>query len=341
MDVLITGGAGYIGSHTIIEILTHTDWNPISVDNFNNSTPKTYDRIKEITGKSIKHYDIDLKNIDRLRVVFEENNIQGIIHFAAHKSVPESVDKPLEYYTNNINSLINVLQLQKDFKVPYFIFSSSCSVYGSTTALPVTENTPIGKTECPYAYTKVVGEQIIIDVAHIEKDLNYIALRYFNPVGAHISGKIGELPNGVPNNLIPFITQTASGIRKELTVFGSDYDTVDGTCVRDYIHVSDIANAHVKALEYLQKETQATNFDVFNLGTGIGVSVLQTIQAFEKSAGKPLNYKLGERRPGDIAKIYANTEKSATILGWKAEKSIDEMMDSAWKWQQNLDNQSL
>ncbi|MFT4661281.1 MAG: UDP-glucose 4-epimerase [Patiriisocius sp.] len=341
MDVLVTGGAGYIGSHTIIELINNTDWNPISIDNYSNSTPETYERIKEITGKSVKHYNVNLLNFKELEVVFKENNIQGIIHFAAHKSVPESVQKPLDYYNNNLNSLVNVLQLQKDFDVPYFIFSSSCSVYGSSKDLPVTENTPIGQTECPYAYTKVVGENILMDIAKIQKNQKFIALRYFNPVGAHVSGKIGELPTGVPNNLVPYITQTAVGIREQLTVFGNDYDTVDGTCVRDYIHVSDIAKAHIMALQLLKTKEQDDNFDVFNLGTGKGVSVMQAIEAFEKCAEQKLNYKIGPRREGDIAEVFADTEKSKTILGWEAEKTIDEMMSSAWKWQQYLSSQSL
>jgi len=341
MDVLVTGGAGYIGSHTILEILSHTDWNPISIDNFHNSTPKSYERIAEISGKRIAHHDIDLRNLHKLRKVFSKRNIKGIIHFAAMKSVPESVDKPLEYYDNNINSLINILKCQKEFKVPNLIFSSSCSVYGSTTALPVSETTPLGETECPYAYTKVIGEKMLADMAAVQKDLNCIALRYFNPVGAHPSGKIGELPNGIPNNLVPYITQTAAGLRDELTVFGDDYDTSDGTCVRDYIHVSDIANAHVKALNLLIDGKAEKNYDVFNLGTGKGVSVMEAIKAFEKSAELDLNYKIGPRRAGDIAKIYADTEKSEKVLGWKAEKTIDEMMASAWKWQTEIANQSL
>jgi len=334
--ILVTGGAGYIGSHTIVEILSRTDWNPISIDNFHNSSAKTYERIASITGKKIAHHNIDLRNLHKLRKVFSKRNIKGIIHFAAMKSVPESVDKPLGYYDNNINSLLNVLKCQKEFNVPSMIFSSSCSVYGTTEDLPVSELTPLGKTECPYAFTKVIGENMLSDLAAIESKLNFIALRYFNPVGAHESGKLGELPNGVPNNLVPFITQTAAGLREELTVFGSDYDTVDGTCVRDYIHVSDIAGAHVKALNHLFSGKSKKNYDVFNLGTGKGVSVMQAIKAFEKSAKVDLNYKLGERRAGDIAQIYADTKKSSEVLGWKAEKSIDSMMESAWKWQKNI-----
>lgn len=336
MDVLITGGAGYIGSHTIIEILSNTDWNPISVDNYHNSSADTYARIEEITGKKIKFYDIDLKDANELKYVFTENDIKGIIHFAAYKAVPESVEKPFEYYDNNVNSLLNVLRYQKEFDVPYFIFSSSCSVYGATTELPVTEKTPIGQTESPYAYTKVVGEHIITDVAAGTPNLQYIALRYFNPVGAHTTGLIGELPYGVPNNLVPFITQTAIGIREQLTIFGDDYDTKDGTCVRDYIHVSDIADAHVLALKYLLEGKNEGNFDVFNLGTGCGVSVMEAVKAFEATSGQNLNYKMGPRRPGDIPKIYANSEKAFNKLGWKAEKTIEEMMASAWKWQQHI-----
>lgn len=336
MKILITGGAGYIGSHTIIEILEKTDWEVISVDNYDNSTPKTYDRIKEITGRQIKFYDIDLRNIIETESIFIENpDIEGIIHFAAYKAVGESVEKPLEYYDNNINSLKNILLCMDKYKVPNLIFSSSCSVYGNIKELPVTENSKIGDVESPYAYTKVVGENMISDFVSQKKYISAISLRYFNPVGAHDSGLNGELPVNKPNNLIPFVTQTAAGKQKELIIFGNNYDTIDGTCVRDYIHVSDIANAHILALNYLVKNN-SISYDVINVGTGKGSSVLEIINAFEKSNHIKINYTIGEKREGDIAAIYANFNKAKILLGWEAIRSLDEMMRSAWKWEQNL-----
>lgn len=340
MKVLVTGGAGYIGSHTIIEILEKTNWEVISVDNYANSTPKTYNRIKKITGKQIKFYNVDLKDLSATQNIFKENpDIQGVIHFAAYKAVGESVEKPLMYYDNNINSLKNILLCMDKYKVSYLIFSSSCSVYGNIKELPVTENSRIGDVESPYAYTKVIGEKMITDFVSQKKEIASISLRYFNPVGGHVSGLNGELPVNKPNNLIPFVTQTAVGKQKELIVFGNDYDTIDGTCVRDYIHVSDIANAHILALNYLMKNSNVS-CDVINVGTGKGSSVLEIIRAFEKSNHIKINYTIGEKREGDIAAIYANFNKAKKLLGWEATRSLDDMMKSAWKWEQNLSKEN-
>ncbi|MGB0882871.1 MAG: UDP-glucose 4-epimerase GalE [Vicingaceae bacterium] len=337
MKILITGGAGYIGSHTIIEIIQNTDWEIISLDNYSNSTVKTYDRIKNITGKRVKFYEVDLKDLKSTESVFEENpEINGIIHFAAFKAVGESVEKPLMYYDNNINGLNNILKCQKKYNVPNLIFSSSCSVYGNVEELPVTEDSKLSKPESPYAYTKQIGEVMVEDFIKANNNLKAISLRYFNPVGAHITGLNGELSNTKPNNLVPFITQTAIGKLEQLTVFGSDYDTKDGTCIRDYIHVSDIANAHVKALEYLLKGDVKLNHDIINLGTGIGVTVLEAIKAFEKVSAKALNYSIGDRREGDVAAIYANNEKASDLLGWKPQYNLEDMMLSAWKWEQYI-----
>ncbi len=335
--IIVTGGAGYIGSHTIIELLENTNLNVISIDNFSNSSAETYERIKTITGKTVKDYNVDLCDLAKVEAIFKaEKNIKGIIHFAAFKSVPESVEVPYKYYHNNINSLLNTLECCKKYNVPNFIFSSSCSVYGNINQLPVKETTPIGKAESPYAYTKQVGEEILKDYTAADSKLKIIALRYFNPVGAHMSGLIGEFPINKPSNLVPVITQTAIGKIKQMTVFGKDYDTRDGSCVRDYIHVTDIAIAHVKAFKQLEAGTSKTNFTIYNLGTGNGVSVLEAIHSFEKVSGKKLNYQIGDKRPGDIGAIYSDTSFSETTLGWKTKFSLDEMMESAWKWELNL-----
>jgi UDP-glucose 4-epimerase len=336
MTILITGGAGYIGSSTIIEIIEKKKWNVISVDNFVKSSPKTFERIAKITGKRIKNYDIDLTNRSATEKIFIENKIDGIIHFAALKEVNVSVQDPLLYYTNNINSLLNILYCQKKYEVKNLIFSSSCSVYGNTEHLPVTENTPFGNVESPYANTKVIGEKIIRDFGRVNKDLKFIALRYFNPVGAHNSGLNGELPITTPNNLLPYITQTAIGIRDRLTIFGGDYNTPDGTCIRDYIHVCDIAYAHILALQHLMENTGKNNYDVFNIGSGNGVSVLEVIQAFEKTNKIKISYLIGKRREGDVEKIYADNTKAFSILGWKANYSLQEMVASAWEWEKNI-----
>ena len=332
--ILVTGGAGYIGSHTIIELLETTDFNVISIDNFSNSSSKTFNRIEKITGKKVINYELDLCDKTSLEKIFEkEKNIIGIIHFAAYKAVGESVSNPYKYYYNNINSLLNVLECCLKFNITNFIFSSSCSVYGNISQLPVKEDTPFGKAESPYAYTKQVGEEIIKDYTVAYPELKSIALRYFNPVGAHISGLIGESPINKANNLVPIITQTAIGKIEQMTVFGNDYTTRDGTCVRDYIHVTDIAVAHIKAMMFLIEKKNQSSFSIFNLGTGTGVSVLEAISAFEKISGQKLKYSIGDKRPGDVMAIYSDTAKSETELGWKPRFNLDEMMETAWKWE--------
>jgi len=333
-DILVTGGAGYIGSHTIIELLETTDFNVISADNLSNASAKTFERIEQITGKKVKNYEIDLCDKKSVEHLFEnEKNIAGVIHFAALKSVPDSVSHPYQYYHNNISSLLNVLEGCVKNNVPDFIFSSSCSVYGNITELPVKESTPFSKAESPYAYTKQAGEQIIKDYSVAFPQLKTIALRYFNPVGAHISGLIGESPLNKPNNLVPIITNTAIGKIKQMTVYGSDYPTRDGTCIRDYVHVTDIANAHIKALLLLIGQKNESSFSIFNLGTGQGVSVLEAIHSFEKVSGQKLDYVIGEKRPGDIGAIYSDNSFSEKTLGWKPHYSLDQMMETAWKWE--------
>jgi UDP-glucose 4-epimerase len=340
--IIVTGGAGYIGSHTIIELIEKTDFNIISIDNYANSSSKTFERIKKITGREIKNYTIDLCNENELNTVFEmEQNIAGIIHFAAFKFVGESVVNPYKYYFNNINSLLNVLQCCLKHKVCNVIFSSSCSVYGNINQLPVKEDTPFNKAESPYAYTKQVGEEIIKDYTIANADLNCISLRYFNPVGAHSSGIIGEDPLNKPSNLVPVITQTAIGKIKQMIVNGNDYTTRDGTCIRDYIHVTDIATAHVLALQQLIANHNKSNNSVYNLGTGTGVSVLEAITAFEKVSGVKLNYIIGPKRFGDVEAIYSETTKSKNELGWETKYDLAGMMETAWRWECYLENESL
>lgn len=335
--ILVTGGAGYIGSHTLVALSEMTSYKIVSADNYSNSSSESYARIKSITGKDIEHIEADLADKKQAEAVFAKfPGITGIIHFAAFKSVPESVSKPLDYYRNNINSLLNLLELSERHGVKHFIFSSSCSVYGNISELPVNEKTPVGKVESPYAYTKVAGEKILEDALHASAQMKGIALRYFNPVGAHETGKLGELPNQRPNNLVPVITQTAIGKIPQMQVFGSDYPTRDGTCIRDYIHVCDIAEAHVKALELLIGNTSQEKFDVINLGSGQGVTVLEAIHAFEKISGKKLNYVLTDRRAGDVEAIYSDCTKAEAVLKWKTRRSLTEMMSSAWEWELNL-----
>jgi UDP-glucose 4-epimerase len=335
--IVVTGGAGYIGSHTIIELLGQTKYNVISIDNYSNSSPKTYERIEKITGKKIKFFATDLCNKEETEAIFKNNKgIAGVIHFAAFKSVPESVADPLKYYHNNVNSLVNLLYCLNKYGVNNFIFSSSCSVYGDIQKLPVSEETPFQKAQCPYAYTKVIGENIIEDYCKAYKSSKSIALRYFNPVGAHISGLTGELPLGSPTNLVPVITQTAIGNMDSFKVNGNDYNTRDGSCVRDYVHVSDIAAAHVLALNLLIENKNKNNYEVFNLGTGKGVSVLEAIKAFEEVTGIKPNYKIGPRREGDVEAIFSDCKKVNTVLGWNAKYNLDQMMESAWKWEKYL-----
>lgn len=339
--IVVTGGAGYIGSHTIIEIIENTDFDVVSVDNFSNSSAKTFDRIELITGKKVKNYNINLCDKEAFSNVLSSiPNCIGVIHFAAFKSVPESVDNPYLYYHNNIESLLNTLEGCLEFDVPNFIFSSSCSVYGNISSLPVNESTPFSVAESPYAYTKQVGETIIKDYAKRFDKLKTISLRYFNPVGAHSSGLIGESPINPPTSLLPIITQTAIGLRGKMFVHGTDYDTRDGSCVRDYIHVSDIAKAHVTALFYLiDKKNEEVN-TIFNLGTGDGVSVKEAINVFEEVTNKKLNYEFGPRREGDVEAIYSDTTKSKNQLGWEAKRGITEMVNSAWNWQLKLKEES-
>lgn len=338
-SIIVTGGAGYIGSHTIIELLEQTDFDVISIDNYSNSSNKTYERIISITGqeKRLTYYNIDLCNKHDLINTFQNiNNITGIIHFAAFKSVPESVGNPLLYYHNNNESLVNVLYLCKEKNINHFIFSSSCSVYGNINTLPVTEDSPFQPAESPYAHTKQIGEEIVKSFTRFTPGFNSVLLRYFNPVGAHKSAKIGELPLGAPTSLVPIITRTAAGIIKEMHVHGSDYETRDGSCIRDYIHVTDIADAHIKALDYILKHKNKSATSLFNLGTGKGVSVFEAINSFEKISGVKLNYKVGPRREGDVMAIYANNDLAKKELNWEPKFNIDEMMLSAWKWQQYL-----
>ncbi len=339
--ILVTGGCGYIGSHTIVDLLEN-GYDVVCVDNNTRSNPTVMEGIQKITGKTIKNYKVDLCNYDDTYAVFQENpDIKGIIHFAAYKAVGESVEKPLMYFENNLYSLISILKCVQEFSVPWFVFSSSCTVYGNPDETMVTEETPIKQAASPYGYTKQMGEQIL---GEFRKNTNTqtILLRYFNPVGAHPSIHIGELPLGKPQNLVPAITQTAIGKLPKMRVFGDDYPTRDGSCVRDYIHVSDIAHAHTLAIKYLEEGKNQTACEVFNLGTGKGVTVLEAIEAFEKISGVKLNYEIGPRRPGDVVAIYANNDKARTKLNWNPGRSLEEMMETAWKWELKLkDDESL
>ena len=332
--VLVTGGLGFIGSHTVVE-LQNEGFEVYIIDNLSNSKIEVLDRITSITGIKPTYFNIDLRDKTAVKDFFANNKVDGTIHFAAYKAVGESVQKPLEYYENNIGSLIYILQELKLNKLNNFIFSSSCTVYGQADELPITENAPIKPAESPYGNTKQIGEEIIKDITKIS-ELKAIALRYFNPIGAHESAKIGELPIGVPQNLIPYVVQTAAGLREELSVFGSDYNTPDGTAVRDYIHVVDIAKAHIVALKRLIEDNNKAQFEVFNLGTGQGNSVLEVIKSFEKVTGKKVNYKLVARREGDITSAYADTNYANDELGWKAGLNLDDALLSAWKWQETL-----
>ncbi|TWV99037.1 UDP-glucose 4-epimerase GalE [Chitinophaga pinensis] len=340
MKVLVTGGCGYIGSHTIVDLINN-GFDVVSVDSNIRSTTQLLDGVEKITGKKIRNYKVDLCNLEDTHAVFHENrDIVGVIHFAALKTVPESVADPLFYFHNNLASLVNILKCVKEFNIPNLVFSSSCSVYGNATELPVVETSPLLEAQSPYARTKQMGEQMIRDYSKVNTTQS-ILLRYFNPVGAHPSGLIGELPLGRPDNLVPFITQTAIGKLPKLTVFGHDYDTRDGSCIRDYIHVMDIANAHTKALQYLLAKKNKENCEVFNLGTGNGVTVLEAIKAFEKISGVKLNYELGPRRPGDVIAIYANNTKAKEELGWVAGTGIEDMMRTAWQWEVALRDRVL
>ena len=332
MKILVTGGTGYIGSHTVVE-LQQKGFDVIIVDNLSNSNINVLSSIEKITGIKPEFEEFDLIDRDKTADFFKRHNdIRGIIHFAAYKAVGESVEKPLMYYRNNLFSLVNILQGMKDNNIENFVFSSSCTVYGQPEELPVTEDAPVQKAESPYGNTKQISEEIITDTVKTT-DIKAIALRYFNPIGAHESAIIGELPIGIPNCLMPFITQTAIGIREQLRVFGDDYNTPDGTAIRDYIHVVDLAKAHVIAVDRMIKKKMKKDFEVFNLGTGNGFSVLEVIRSFEKVTGEELNYRIVNRRAGDIEQVWADTKFANDELGWKAEKDLDEMTLSAWKWE--------
>ena len=334
--ILVTGGLGFIGSHTVVE-LQNEGYEVVIIDDLSNSSEKVLEGITAITGKQPLFEKLDLKHKAGVEAFFAKHNtITGVIHFAASKAVGESVENPLLYYENNISTLVYILKELKKLSAASFIFSSSCTVYGQADELPITENAPVKQAESPYGNTKQIGEEIIKDTCKVEPNLKAIALRYFNPVGSHESANIGELPIGVPQNLVPFITQTGIGLRAQLSVFGDDYPTPDGTCIRDYIHVVDLAKAHVVALNRLLQNKNKSNYETFNLGTGKGSSVLEVVDAFERVSGKKLNYKIVGRREGDIISAYADTNKANNELGWKTELSLDDAMRSAWKWEQKV-----
>ncbi|WP_373519326.1 UDP-glucose 4-epimerase GalE [Pricia sp.] len=336
MKILVTGGLGFIGSHTVVE-LQNEGFEVVIIDDCSNASEKVLEGVNAITGKMPLFEKIDLRDKAKVSDFFKRHDdVEGVIHFAASKAVGESVEKPLLYYENNIGTLVYILKELSKKKKSSFIFSSSCTVYGQANEMPITEDAPVKPAESPYGNTKQMGEEIIRDTCKVIPHLNAIALRYFNPMGAHPSAEIGELPIGVPQNLVPFITQTGVGLREELSVFGDDYPTEDGTCVRDYIYVVDLAKAHVQALKRLLEGKNPKNYEVFNLGTGKGSTVLEVIQSFERVSGKKLNYKIVDRRPGDIVSAYADTTKANEVLGWKAQFTLDEAMKSAWDWEQKI-----
>ncbi len=339
IKILVTGGTGYIGSHTIIELLECGKFEPICVDNCSRSTPETMQRIEAITNVKVPFYEVDLCEKDALMRLFQqEKDIQGVIHFAAYKCVPESNENPLMYYRNNLRSLENILDCCTQFKVPNFIFSSSASIYGEVKDLPVTEETPLGIPFCSYAHTKQIGEEMIRFVSGTNPNFRSAILRYFNPVGAHLSGTNGELSPDKPNNLMPIITQNGIGLSESFTIFGDDYPTRDGSCVRDYIHVVDIAQAHIAALDLFIDEKNESQVEVFNLGSGAGVTVFEMVNDFEKITNIKLNYTVGPRRSGDVAAIYSDSAKAKRILNWEPKLGVKEMVESAWKWEQYLKN---
>lgn len=334
--ILVTGGTGYIGSHTVVE-LQNSGYEVVIVDNLSNSRADVVDNIAEVSGVKPAFEEVDCVDKEAMRKVFEKHgNIEAIIHFAASKAVGESVQKPLLYYRNNIVSLINLLELMPEFAVKGIVFSSSCTVYGEPDELPVTENAPIKPATSPYGNTKQINEEIIRDAVKANPAYSAILLRYFNPIGAHPTALLGELPNGVPQNLVPFITQTAIGLREQLSVFGNDYNTPDGSCIRDYINVVDLAKAHVIAIDRILEKKQDEQVEVFNIGTGRGLSVLELVTMFEKATGVKLNYKIVGRREGDIEKVWANPERANKVLGWRADTPVEDTLLSAWKWQLKL-----
>lgn len=337
MKILLAGGAGYIGSHTAVELLD-SGYEIVVVDNYSNSKPSVIDRIKEITKKDFKSYEADIRDRKKMREIFKDNQIDGVIHFAGLKAVGESTTKPIKYYRNNIDTTLTLLEVMEEFKVNQFIFSSSATVYGEDNKVPYKEEMPRGNCTNPYGWTKVMMEQILEDAAKANKDLSVIILRYFNPIGAHKSHLIGELPSGIPNNLMPYVTQVAIGKLPKLTIYGGDYDTPDGTCRRDYIHVVDLAKAHVRAAEYAENYK---GVDHFNVGTGTPYSVLDIVKAFEKANGLKINYVIGDRRPGDLQDSWADVEKIDKVLGWKTEYNLIDMCKDSREWERNIENIDL
>ena len=334
MKILVTGGAGYIGSHTIVDLLQN-GFEVVSADNFHNARPTVFDGIAAITGRRVRNYAVDLADRTATRELFERERFDGAIHFAAYKQVGESVELPLAYYRNNLNSLVNVLEGLHEQGTSNLVFSSSCSVYGNADELPVTEATPRKRAESPYALTKQLGEDLIADFCRTVPAFRAVLLRYFNPAGAHASNHIGEDPSNPAQSLVPIITQTAAGRRDKMTVYGTDYDTRDGSCVRDYIHVEDLAHAHTLALRYLLDGRATENPALFNLGIGEGLTVLEMIEAFERTSGQKLNYELGPRRPGDVVAVYADRSRATTELGWTPTRNVEDIMRTAWAWQQS------
>jgi UDP-glucose 4-epimerase len=332
--ILITGGAGYIGSHTAVS-LSEAGFDPIIIDNYSNSDKSALQGIKNILNTEITEYEGDCNDAELMDKIFTEHDISGVIHFAAYKAVGESTEHPMKYYQNNVGSLMVLLDVMKKHGVKDLVFSSSCTVYGQPDENPVQESTPRKAAESPYGNTKKICEDILVDYVKSKAPVRIVALRYFNPIGAHATSEIGELPLGVPNNLVPFVTQTGVGLREQLTVYGNDYDTPDGTCIRDYIHVVDLAEAHVKSIQYLQDKPE-NFYDLFNLGTGQGNTVLEVVKTFEKVSGKSLNYKIGPRRPGDVEKVWANTEKADKVLGWKSRLTLEDALRDSWNWQLKL-----
>lgn len=334
MNILVTGGAGYIGSHTVVELVL-AGHRPIIIDNLDNSSKVAIEGIEKILQQSVTFYEGDCRNAELVEKIILEEKIDGIIHFAAHKAVGESVAEPIKYYDNNLGSTLVLLQVMEKMSIKNLVFSSSCTVYGEPDIIPVTEETPRKPATSPYGNTKAMCEDILRDTVLAGKNRSIIALRYFNPVGAHPSAEIGELPSGVPNNLVPYITQTAAGVRPKLTLFGSDYNTPDGTNVRDFIHVVDVAKAHVAAIQYLDNQ-EVNYYDTFNIGTGNGNTVLEVVTTFEAVNNLKLNYEIGARRPGDVEKVYGNVEKAARLMNWQAEKTLAESLQDAWRWEKKL-----
>lgn len=334
--ILVTGGLGYIGSHTVVELIAQS-FNVVIIDNLSNTDVSILDKIETITGVRPPFYELDVLNKEEIKKVFQNHSIDAVIHFAALKAVGESVEKPLAYYHNNLLATIQIAELMEEFNVPTIVFSSSAMVYGIPEVFPILESASVQPPTNPYGNTKKIGEEILKDVCVANSNFNSVILRYFNPIGAHESGLIGEKPNGIPNNLMPYVTQTAIGIREQLTIFGDDYDTKDGTCERDYIHVVDLAKAHVKALDYAG-QSHSENYHVFNIGTGEAVTVLEIVKTFEKENDIKLNYKIGERRAGDVPVLQADVQKANTMLGWKAELTLADMVRSSWNFEQKVRN---